>query len=51
MKNASLFSSSQFGLCDGDARSWRAGGIAVPLNVASAVSELDHYLTWQRSQD
>jgi len=22
---------------------WRAGGIAVPLNVASAVSELDHY--------
>ena len=24
---------------------WRAGGIAVPLNVASAVSELDHYLT------
>ncbi len=23
---------------------WRAGGIAVPLNVASAVSELDHYL-------
>ena len=24
---------------------WRAGGIAIPLNVASAVSELDHYLT------
>ena len=24
---------------------WRAGGIAVPLNVACAVSELDHYLT------
>jgi len=24
---------------------WRAGGIAVPLNVASAVSELEHYLT------
>ena len=24
---------------------WRAGGITVPLNVASAVSELDHYLT------
>lgn len=24
---------------------WRAGGIAVPLNVASAVSELDHYLS------
>ena len=24
---------------------WRAGGIAVPLNVASAVTELDHYLT------
>ena len=24
---------------------WRAGGIAVPLNVASAVNELDHYLT------
>lgn len=24
---------------------WRAGGIAVPLNVASAVAELDHYLT------
>ena len=23
---------------------WRAGGIAVPLNVASAVAELDHYL-------
>jgi len=23
---------------------WRAGGIAVPLNVASAVKELDHYL-------
>ena len=23
---------------------WRAGGIAVPLNVHSAVSELDHYL-------
>ena len=23
---------------------WRAGGIAVPLNVASAVTELDHYL-------
>ncbi|MGI9251675.1 MAG: acyl-CoA synthetase [Pseudohongiellaceae bacterium] len=24
---------------------WRAGGIAVPLNVASAVSELEHYLS------
>lgn len=24
---------------------WRAGGIAIPLNVASAVSELEHYLT------
>ncbi|MCH7672846.1 MAG: acyl-CoA synthetase [Proteobacteria bacterium] len=24
---------------------WRAGGIAIPLNVASAVAELDHYLT------
>jgi malonyl-CoA/methylmalonyl-CoA synthetase len=24
---------------------WRAGGIAVPLNVASAVAELEHYLT------
>ena len=24
---------------------WRAGGIAVPLNVASAVAELDHYLS------
>ena len=24
---------------------WRAGGIAIPLNVASAVSELDHYLS------
>ena len=24
---------------------WRAGGIAVPLNVASAVTELDHYLS------
>lgn len=24
---------------------WRAGGIAVPLNVASAVNELDHYLS------
>lgn len=24
---------------------WRAGGIAVPLNVASAVIELEHYLT------
>ncbi|MFK7863179.1 MAG: acyl-CoA synthetase [Pseudohongiellaceae bacterium] len=24
---------------------WRAGGIAVPLNVSSAVAELDHYLT------
>ncbi|EED33386.1 AMP-dependent synthetase and ligase [gamma proteobacterium NOR5-3] len=23
---------------------WRAGGIAVPLNVASAVTELEHYL-------
>ena len=23
---------------------WRAGGIAVPLNVASAIAELDHYL-------
>lgn len=23
---------------------WRAGGIAVPLNVASAVAELEHYL-------
>lgn len=23
---------------------WRAGGIAIPLNVASAVAELDHYL-------
>ena len=23
---------------------WRAGGIAVPLNVASAITELDHYL-------
>ena len=24
---------------------WRAGGIAVPLNVASAVNELEHYLS------
>ncbi len=24
---------------------WRAGGIAIPLNVASAVAELDHYLS------
>jgi malonyl-CoA/methylmalonyl-CoA synthetase len=24
---------------------WRAGGIAIPLNVSSAVSELNHYLT------
>ena len=24
---------------------WRAGGIAVPLNVASAVAELEHYLS------
>lgn len=24
---------------------WRAGGIAIPLNVASAIAELDHYLT------
>ncbi|MCJ8274087.1 MAG: AMP-binding protein, partial [Psychrosphaera sp.] len=24
---------------------WRAGGIAVPLNVASAVVELEHYLS------
>jgi len=24
---------------------WRAGGIAVPLNVASTVTELDHYLS------
>ena len=24
---------------------WRAGGIAVPLNVASAVMELEHYLS------
>ncbi|HAT57684.1 MAG TPA: long-chain fatty acid--CoA ligase [Gammaproteobacteria bacterium] len=24
---------------------WRAGGIAVPLNVASAVTELEHYLS------
>ena len=24
---------------------WRAGGIAVPLNVASAVGELEHYLS------
>jgi malonyl-CoA/methylmalonyl-CoA synthetase len=24
---------------------WRAGGIAVPLNVASAVAELEHSLT------
>jgi malonyl-CoA/methylmalonyl-CoA synthetase len=24
---------------------WRAGGIAIPLNVASAVSELEHYLS------
>ena len=24
---------------------WRAGGVAVPLNVASAVAELDHYLS------
>lgn len=24
---------------------WRAGGIAIPLNVASAVNELEHYLT------
>ena len=24
---------------------WRAGGIAVPLNVASAAAELDHYLS------
>lgn len=24
---------------------WRAGGIAIPLNVASAVAELEHYLT------
>ena len=23
---------------------WRAGGIAIPLNVTSAVAELDHYL-------
>lgn len=23
---------------------WRAGGIAIPLNVASAIAELDHYL-------
>ena len=29
---------------------WRAGGIAVPLNVASAVSELDHYLTCHNLQ-
>lgn len=27
---------------------WRAGGIAVPLNVASAVAELDHYLSSAR---
>lgn len=27
---------------------WRAGGIAVPLNVSSAVSELDHYLSCAR---
>lgn len=27
---------------------WRAGGIAVPLNVASAVAELDHYLSCAR---
>lgn len=24
---------------------WRAGGVAVPLNIASAVAELDHYLS------
>ena len=24
---------------------WRAGGIAIPLNVASAVAELEHYLS------
>lgn len=24
---------------------WRAGGIAIPLNVASAIAELDHYLS------
>jgi malonyl-CoA/methylmalonyl-CoA synthetase len=28
---------------------WRAGGIAVPLNVASAVAELDHYLSCARA--
>lgn len=27
---------------------WRAGGIAVPLNVASTVGELDHYLSCAR---
>lgn len=27
---------------------WRAGGIAVPLNVASAISELEYYLTCAR---
>lgn len=27
---------------------WRAGGIAAPLNVASAVAELDHYLSCAR---
>lgn len=27
---------------------WRAGGISVPLNVASAVAELDHYLSCAR---
>jgi len=27
---------------------WRAGGIAVPLNVASALSELEHYLSCAR---
>jgi len=27
---------------------WRAGGIAVPLNVASAVNELEHYLSCAR---
>lgn len=27
---------------------WRAGGIAVPLNVAATVAELDHYLSCAR---
>ncbi len=28
---------------------WRAGGISVPLNVASALAELDHYLSCARA--